>query len=210
MSTQDNFINTIGPIIQEEAFSRGYSYPSAIIAQACIESAYGKSALSAKYHNYFGLKCGSAWRDKSVNLTTKEEYQAGTLTTIKDNFRVYDNMQSGVIGYFDFISTKRYANLKNATSSRNYLELIKSDGYATSSKYVQNVYNVVEKYSLTAWDGNTIPTEQPIKAEASELDAALDIVAKYIIRGDFGNGYSRKENIYATLQRHVNKVLKGA
>ena len=210
MSTQDNFINTIGPIIQEEAFSRGYSYPSAIIAQACIESAYGKSALSAKYHNYFGLKCGSAWRDKSVNLTTKEEYQAGTLTTIKDNFRVYDNMQSGVIGYFDFISTKRYANLKNATSSRNYLELIKSDGYATSSKYVQNVYNVVEKYSLTAWDGNTIPTEQPIKAEASELVAALDIVAKYIIRGDFGNGYSRKENIYATLQRHVNKVLKGA
>ena len=54
----------------------------AIVAQAIVESNWGKSLLAAKYHNYFGLKCGKNWRGKSVNLKTKEEYTVGTLTTI--------------------------------------------------------------------------------------------------------------------------------
>lgn len=150
--TTSEFINTIAPIIQKKAIEKGYKYPSAIIAQACLESAYGRSILASKYHNYFGMKCGSSWRGKSVNLSTMEEYRAGTLTSIKANFRVYDSMESGVNGYFDFISASRYANLKKATSSKNYLELIKNDGYATSSKYVENVYAVVTKYNLTQYD----------------------------------------------------------
>ena len=150
--TNSEFIAEIAPVIVKYAKQYGYSYPSAIIAQACLESGYGKSSLASKYHNYFGMKCGSAWTGKSVNMTTKEEYTTGTLTTIKDNFRVYDTMDAGVDGYFKFISAKRYANLKNATSSKNYLELIKSDGYATSSKYVDNVYAVVTNYKLTDYD----------------------------------------------------------
>ena len=119
------FISEIAPIIQKEAKARGYLVCSPVIAQACIESAYGLSGL-AKYHNYFGLKCGSAWTGKSVNMKTKEEYTTGTLTTIRDNFRVYDNMIEGVKGYFDFISTKRYANLKTANTPQLYLERIKA------------------------------------------------------------------------------------
>lgn len=83
MSQQTEFINTIAPLIVKEAKSRGYKVASAIIAQACLESNYGKSTLSAKYHNYFGMKCGSYWTGKSVNMTTKEEYKVGTLTTIR-------------------------------------------------------------------------------------------------------------------------------
>lgn len=149
---QINFIQTIAPIIQEEARKRGYNVCSPVIAQACIESAYGKSSLGYKYHNYFGLKCGSSWKGKSVNLKTKEEYKVGVLTTIKDNFRVYDNIVEGVKGYYDFISTKRYANLKTATSPKQYLEFIKADSYATSSKYVQTNMTVVEQHSLYVYD----------------------------------------------------------
>lgn len=141
------FIETIGPIIQEEAKSRGYKVCSAIIAQACIESAYNTSLLSVKYHNYFGMKCGSAWKGPSVNLATKEEYNS-QLVSIRDNFRCYPDMIAGVKGYFDFISMSRYANLKNATTAQEYLELIKKDGYATSSSYVNTCMNVVKRYGL--------------------------------------------------------------
>lgn len=141
------FIETIGPIIQEEAKARGYKVASAIVAQACIESGYNTSLLSMKYHNYFGMKCGSSWKGPSVNLATKEEYNS-VLVNIRDNFRCYPDLISGVKGYFDFISTSRYANLKGAATAQEYLELIKRDGYATSSSYVNTCMNVVNRYGL--------------------------------------------------------------
>lgn len=149
------FIDEIAPIIQKYAKLYGYKVASPIIAQACIESAYGTSSLGYKYHNYFGMKCGSSWTGRSVNLSTKEEYKAGTVTSlvsIKANFRVYDSMDAGVKGYFEFISTKRYFNLKTATTAQEYLQKIKADGYATSSTYVSTNMSCVTKYNLTTYD----------------------------------------------------------
>ena len=92
-------------------------------------------------------------------MTTQEEYEPGTLTTIKDNFRVYDSMEEGVKGYFEFIQLARYQNLWGITDPKKYLETIKSDGYATSSDYVQNNMRLIEQYNLTQYDkkgGNTM------------------------------------------------------
>lgn len=146
-----DFIHKIGVIIKSMSMAFGYKYPSAIIAQAVIESNFGKSGL-AKYHNYFGLKCGKSWRGGSVNLKTKEEYTAGTLTEIRDNFRTYPDIFSGVLGYFDFIKYNRYKNLKDATSPRDYLEKIVSDGYCTSSQYVKSCTRIIDDYDLTMYD----------------------------------------------------------
>lgn len=146
------FIKEIAPIIQRYAKQYGYKVASPIIAQACIESAFGTSSLGYKYHNYFGMKCGSSWKGKSVNLGTKEEYTPGTLTSIKANFRAYDTMEEGVEGYFIFISVKRYSNLKDATTPKQYLEMIKADGYATSSTYVNTNLSCINKYDLTKYD----------------------------------------------------------
>lgn len=157
------FINEIAYIIQEEAKARGYQVCSPIIAQACIESAFGTSSLGYRWHNYFGMKCGSSWKGKSVNLSTKEEYTPGTLTTIRDNFRAYDSMEEGVKGYFDFINTKRYANLKDAKTPKEYLELIKKDGYATSSSYVNTNMNCINRYDLERFDWNKLPEKNPYK-----------------------------------------------
>lgn len=146
------FIEQIAPIIQREARARGYKVCSPIIAQACHESGYNTSLLSKKYHNYTGLKAGAYWKGKSVRLKTKEEYKKGVLTEIYDNFRVFDSMEDGVKGYFDFISTKRYANLKTATTPEQYLTFIKADGYCTSSVYVERCMNAVKKHNLTKYD----------------------------------------------------------
>ena len=149
--TRDEFITEIAPLIMEECKKRGYKTPSAIVAQACIESANGNSILAAKYHNYFGMKCGSYWKGKSVNMATKEEYASNTVS-IRDNFRVYDDMAAGVEGYFNFISTPRYENLKSANTSKEYLEMIKADGYATSSNYVSTVLSVANSGNIPLFD----------------------------------------------------------
>lgn len=150
-----SFISDIAPLIQREGRARGYKIVSTAIAQACIESRWGLSGL-AKYHNYFGMKCGSSWKGAFITLSTKEEYTQGQLTTIRDSFRAFNNMLDGVKGYYDFISSSRYANLKTATTPRQYAEYLKSDGYATSSSYVTTLVNVVGSYALEKYD---IPAE---------------------------------------------------
>ena len=162
MSTAEvyNFIQHIGPLITAEAQKRGYKIASTVIAQAIIESRYGKSTLAYKYHNYFGLKCGTAWvlsGKPSIVLKTNEEYTPGKLTAIKDAFRVYADMPSGVAGYYDFISSKRYANLKTAITYRQYAEMLKADGYATSSSYVNTLCTTVAQYGLEVYDKAQAP-----------------------------------------------------
>lgn len=162
MATADvyAFISQIGPLIVAEGSKRGYKVFSTVIAQAIIESRYGKSTLGYRYHNYFGLKCGTLWLAQgkpSISLKTNEEYTIGKLTQIKDYFRVYPDMASGVAGYYDFISSKRYANLKTAATYRDYAEMLKADGYATSSTYVNTLCTTVAQYGLVMYDQGQAP-----------------------------------------------------
>lgn len=150
--TDNEFINQIAPYVQKYAKAYDYDVCSAIIAQACLESAFGRSTLGYKYHNYFGMKAGSGWTGRSVNLQTKEEYSPGTLTTIRDAFRVYSNMDEGVKGYFEFIQYPRYGNLRFAKTPEEYLTMIRADGYATSTSYVQNNMRIVDSYNLRRFD----------------------------------------------------------
>lgn len=150
-----NFIARIGPLIQAEAKKRGYKVCSPAISQAIFESNWGKSILSAKYFNYHGLKCGAYWKGPSVNLKTKEEYSSG-LVSIRDNFRVFASMEEGVKGYYDFISTNRYAKLKSCATPEEYALEIKKAGFATSSKYSETIMSYIKGYNLEQFDGKDI------------------------------------------------------
>ena len=155
-----NFIQYIAPMIRAEATKRGYAICSTAIAQAIVEGAAGTSLLAKAFFNHFGMKAGNTWKGKTVRLKTKEEYKRGILTDVYAVFRAYDSDEEGVKGYYDFISIKRYANLKNAKDYRQYAEYIKKDGWATSSSYVENLISKVEKYSLQKYDNieAVIPT----------------------------------------------------
>lgn len=150
---KQKFIEKIASYVQKYADDYGICVHSPIIAQAILESGWGESKLASIYHNYFGLKCGSKWTGKSVNMITQEEYEVGIYTTIKDNFRVFDSMEEGIKGYFEFIQLDRYKNLKGITDPEEYLKTIKADGYATSSTYVEKNMKLVEQYDLTKYDG---------------------------------------------------------
>jgi hypothetical protein len=149
---KQQFIGAVAAYVEKYADSYEIYARSAVIAQAILESGWGESTLAAVYHNYFGLKCGTKWTGKSVNLKTQEEYEAGTLTTITDNFRVYDSMEDGIKGYFEFIQLPRYSNLRGIRDSEKYLQTIKDDGYATSSTYASSCMAIVNQFDLTQYD----------------------------------------------------------
>ncbi len=190
------FISRIAPLMQAEAKKRGYKIVSTAIAQSVIEGAAGTSLLARQYHNHWGLKCGKSWRGDSVNLKTKEEYKVGTLTTIKDNFRAYRNDAEGVKGYYDFINTSRYANLKTASTPEEYARMLKADGYATSSTYVNTLMSTVAKYDLRKYDSGEIIMEKlyPVlkKGSRGEEVKAWQMLLKengypLLVDGVFGN-----------------------
>ena len=205
------FVEQIAKCVKKYACVYGIAVHSPIIAQAILESGWGKSGLASKYHNYFGLKCGSSWKGKSVNMATKEEYKVGTLTNIRDNFRVYDSMEAGVKGYFDFINTSRYANLKGVKSPEEYMRRIKADGYATSSKYVDNIMRVIRDNKLTRFDGNGDGDmkKDELTGEVLSGKEIIDILAKRVIDGDYGVGADRKKklgDLYPIVQKRVNEL----
>lgn len=209
--TNNEFIEQIAKCVKKYAYLYGIEVNSPIIAQAILESGWGKSGLASKYHNYFGLKCGSSWKGKSVNMATKEEYKVGTLTNIRDNFRVYDSMEAGVKGYFDFINTSRYANLKGVKSPEEYVRRLKADGYATSSKYVDNVMRVIRDNKLTRFDykaGGSMKKEE-LTGRVLSGKEIIDILAKRVIAGDYGTGVDRKKKLgelFPIVQKRVNEL----
>ena len=195
------FVNLLYPVIVRIAPEYGIRCPQAVMCQAIVESWKGNGiSYLAKLNNFFGLKCGSSWKGKSVNLKTKEEYTPGTLTTIKDNFRVWDTVEEGIHGYFNFISTKRYSNLQGVTDPTEYLQRIKSDGYATSSTYVAACLSKL-KYVPVDWTNGK---------------SNLDGIAQEVIAGIWGNGeYRRKKLALAgydaqRVQARVNEIIRGS
>lgn len=183
---KQKFVDDIAKCVQKYAGSYGISVHSPIIAQAILESGWGKSRLATDYHNYFGMKCGTKWTGPSVNMTTQEEYTAGTLATIKDNFRVYDNMENGVKGYFEFIQLSRYENLKGIVNPQKYIETIKNDGYATSSTYVDSLMQIIKISNLTSYDSTESVEGEDIMGSRQAMIAKMQSwIGKNEVDGSF-------------------------
>lgn len=221
--TNSEFIEQIATYVKKYAYVYGIEVHSPIIAQAILESGWGKSSLASKYHNYFGLKCGGAWKGKSVNMATQEEYTVGVMTDIRDNFRVFDSMEDGVKGYFDFINYSRYANLKGVKDPEEYCRRIKADGYATSSKYVDSLLRVIRENNLTRFDTDEPNNEEPKREGGDDMRKEeltgdiltgaeiIEILAKRVIKGDYGNGQERREklgDLYSVVQSRVNELCR--
>lgn len=152
--TKQEFIDAIAAAAKKYAPKYGIAVISPVIAQACLESAYGTSN-KAQHNNFFGMKyrkdrltCHSGYfRDGS-----QEQRADGTYYPVTDDWYAFDSLEAGVEGYFQYTNIERYSNLKGVTDPRKYLELIRADGYATSLDYVKNVWAVVESWNLTKYD----------------------------------------------------------
>lgn len=153
--TKQEFIKQIAALVQKYAPSYGIKVYSPIIAQACLESAYGTSELAVNACNFFGLKYREGRCKTCIGIYNKvgsEQNADGSYTSSAMQWCKFADMENGVIGYFDFTNISNYASLKGVTDPREYLEKIKSAGYATSLSYVDNVMAVINNWDLTQYD----------------------------------------------------------
>ncbi len=156
--TKEQFIEEIAKYVQKYAPRYGIKVYSPIIAQAILESASGTSELAVNAHNYFGLKYRSGRCPTACGIyykTGSEQNADGSYTSSAMQWMKFSDMEKGVQGYFDFTNIANYRNLKGVTDPKQYLVNIKADGYATSLKYADNVYNVIRTYNLTKYDPST-------------------------------------------------------
>lgn len=152
--TNEQFIQEIAKYVKKYAPGFGIKVYSPIIAQACLESAYGTS-FKAKYNNYFGLK----YRQNRVTCHSgyfrdggSEQNADGSYRPISDDWYAFNSFENGVLGYFQFINIPNYANVKGITSPLEYLINIHNDHYASSLDYVEKNMNVIKKWNLTQYD----------------------------------------------------------
>lgn len=149
--TNSEFIQKIGKAAVKY-YDKYKILPSLTIAQAILESNWGRSGLSITCHNYFGMKwvqgCGTDYKE----YLTKEQKPNGTIYTISAKFRKYPTLEAGIKGYYDFLNYARYKNLKGVTDYAEACRLIRLDGWATSLTYTNNLIKLIQTYKLDKYD----------------------------------------------------------
>jgi len=130
--------------------------PQAVVAQAALETGWGKSAIG---NNVFGIKVGPSWTGKRQLVTTRE-FVNGRYVTIQDWFRDYDSMAESFADHFTFLSTnsryKRVFDPNDKMSDEDYFRELQAAGYATDPNYavslnamLASVRNVERRISVT-------------------------------------------------------------
>ena len=151
--TNNEFINKIAPLIQNENEKRGNPlFSSVVIAQACLETGYGKSEIMMKANAIFGIKAFESWKGKTYSARTREVYDNNPIY-INDTFRAYNSLEESISDYFDLITkNQRYRRTMTSETPLGCIEEIKKGGYATDPEYVKLVMNIIEKYNLQDFD----------------------------------------------------------
>jgi len=175
--TNKEFIDMIGKAAVAE-YERFKILPSLTIAQAILESNWGKSGLSQRAHNYFGMKAGSGWKGATYNAQTQEQTPAGKPFTINAAFRAYPDVQAGIRGYYVFLQYPRYQNLKGVTDYKEACRLIKADGWATDVKYTDKLVSLIEKYGLTKYDEEVLEVVEKDKIEIFGKEVTMNLIRK--------------------------------
>jgi flagellum-specific peptidoglycan hydrolase FlgJ len=131
---------------------------SVTLAQALIESNRGKSGLTQKALNFFGIKGrGPAG---SVQMRTREVVNGRSVYVMAD-FRAYRNAMESFIDHGQFfLRNKRYATaLKHLNDGKRFAAEIHKAGYATDPNYTKTLHRVIDQYGLLRFD--EIARQQP-------------------------------------------------
>lgn len=160
-STAEAFFKENGEAAKKIGQESGL-YASVMLAQAALESGYGKSP-SGDY-NYFGIKC---FNSNCKYLQTREVY-GGVSTTIRAGFQNFESKEAGWEGYAMFIWGKGAgadftgASKQKSPSPQAAITAIKNAGYATDPNYISAVMGIINTYGLTKYD---TPDKAPTKPE---------------------------------------------
>lgn len=144
---QRDFIQNVG--LSAQKLQKTHSIlPSLTIAQAILESNWGKSAIGT---NLFGIKAGSSWKGK-VQLVWTTEYENGVRIKIQANFRDYDSLDDSIADHAKLLKLKRYTKVREAKDYKTACVEIQKAGYATDPNYAVKLISLIENYRLFDYD----------------------------------------------------------
>ncbi|WP_322630300.1 glucosaminidase domain-containing protein [Aedoeadaptatus coxii] len=158
---------TVPVVLDEEKFVQSVAdclkgkklnvLPSVTIAQAILESGWGRSELAKNAHNLFGIKASKDWKGKTYAKKTKEQKPTGEVYEIVADFRAYDNIAESILDHDAFfVSTewrrKNYGPVLNAKNYKDQAKALQSCGYATALDYGKQLIGLIERLGLQQYD----------------------------------------------------------
>jgi flagellar protein FlgJ len=136
------FVEKIWPHAQKIGRELGVD-PRAIVAQAALETGWGRSTIRAQgdtANNYFGIKATGRWQGEKV-ATQTQEFVNGEFRMEQANFRAYDGVEQSFADYAALLKkSPRYAEALNAGSDiRGFAQSLQRAGYATDPAYARKI-----------------------------------------------------------------------
>ncbi|EHL5041596.1 GW domain-containing glycosaminoglycan-binding protein [Listeria monocytogenes] len=128
---------------------------SVTLAQAILESNWGKSGLSTSANNLFGIK--GSYEGSSVSMGT-QEFSSGKAYHTQADFRKYPDKKASLVDHAQLFvnGVSGNANLYSAViGETNYKEAayaIQEAGYATDPAYAEKLISTIENYNLDQYD----------------------------------------------------------
>lgn len=156
----DSFEMTFINSLKEGAIENYRLYgilPSITIAQAILESNFGKSELSLEANNLFGIKVGLNWEGEAITVSTMEGYN----TEVMDDFRSYDSVSDSLIDHGHFLANNpRYTEhgVFEAKTYREQAKALENAGYSTAvdeqgnKTYAKRIGELIRQYNLQLID----------------------------------------------------------
>jgi hypothetical protein len=128
---------------------------SVTVAQAILESDWGRSTLAQGANNYFGMKAmGTLGNDGVVWMPTSEYDDSGNVYQTTSAFRAYKSMADSVADHDRLLaSLSRYAPAMRATRDpKQFASLIAQAGYSTDPTYADKLVALMDRYNLYSLD----------------------------------------------------------
>jgi flagellar protein FlgJ len=134
-----------------------YGVPASVtIAQAIIESGWGRSSLAANDHNYFGIKCsGNNHGPIAIGCRSYSTRECGSTCGITaSKFRVYATITDSFRDHAVFLASgSRYRGaFAYSANPDQFLNAIWRAGYATDPNYGSLITGVMRRYNLYQYD----------------------------------------------------------
>ncbi|MFJ2980944.1 MULTISPECIES: flagellar assembly peptidoglycan hydrolase FlgJ [unclassified Pseudomonas] len=161
-SDSDAFVATMLPMAEQAAKRIGID-PRYLVAQAALETGWGKSVMrnsdGSSSHNLFGIKASGNWQGDSARAITSE-FRDGQFVKETAAFRSYDSYQDS---FHDLVSllqnNSRYQDaVKAADKPEQFVQELQKAGYATDPNYASKISQIarqMQSYEQYATLGTT-------------------------------------------------------
>lgn len=156
-------------VVAAQYGQRTYGVPASVtLAQAILESGWGKSDLASQCNNDFGIKAGAHATPDTYKEFPTTEFVNGVPRHVMAQFVRYPSLTLGFGAHTRLLAmAPRY---KPAMSVRNspiaFAYQLQHCGYSTNPQYGATLAQLISEYDLTQYDLQPEPPAQEEKIAA--------------------------------------------